>query len=70
MNKSIRIKFNKKLYKKSAIMTSISSFVDVSEFSFQDAGDSYVVDIENCPSGSSDIIKKEFSNHVLYLTGK
>lgn len=61
----LKVKFDKKLYKMTAIKDSIEAYAEVADFVVARVGDSIEIEIKNVDDDLKGIIKDEFCNHVL-----
>ena len=62
------LRFNKNLYKKCVIDTSITAYQGLAEFKVMEEKSYLKVKIEGITPGLKDILPDEFSNYVLTLT--
>lgn len=62
----MKIKFNKKLYNKKAIKSSVEAFEGVCKFSIINEKNNHTVLMSKYPEQYGDKIKNEFCNFVLY----
>ncbi len=69
MNK-MKIKFDKKLYKKKAITEAIRAFGHLGDFNVMTQKSCYELEISKMPVDIRDMVKNEFCNHVLFLMNK
>lgn len=67
MLKQIEVKFNKDIYKKEAIVTSINEFSQAATFSLSEEEKYYLVSIAEIPAEIVSDIENEFCNYVLFL---
>jgi len=64
------IKFNKKIYRQSALKKAIKNFQRLADFSLKYQGDYFLIKIEKINPETKKTIKDEFLNHVLSLTAR
>lgn len=63
----VSINFNKKLYKLSAIRSTIKAYKNLASFDLKESKKDYRLTLKNIDKDVEPIIKDEFCNYVLYL---
>ncbi len=65
---SVRIRFNKRLYKKSALKDAAEDFGHLAKIEISEDGEYFDVSMTEIDPDVEDVIKEEFANFALYYS--
>jgi len=63
----MQLKYNKAIYKKSALEKTAREFKHLAEFEINQIKNYYTVNVDKVDKNSAGLLADEFSNYVLYL---
>jgi len=64
----MELRFDRRLYTKTALKEAVESFSHLATFSITEEDTQYVLTLTDIDGDVDDVIKEEFANHALYNT--